>query len=171
MKKFSIFKFQVLDSLGFTLVETLIVLAIIGLLSGIALSLYAGLNQSRGLQKGHDDLAQMLAQAKSYAQSQVTVCSGSTPYLYGYSVIPNTSTNCYSLNQICATDTKGSGQAPFVISTSCLPSTVVFSSGAQSTIVFPIQNGAITSGSLKINVKNFSSQSKTIMVSSNGAIQ
>lgn len=71
---------------GFTLIELLVVFSIIAIVSSVSVASYVSYNRSQTLKFSASDIATLLTQAKSRAQSQVKpeVC-GSSP-LEGYEV-------------------------------------------------------------------------------------
>lgn len=146
---------------GFTLVELVVVVAIIAILSAISLSLYSGLALNRSLQVGSDEVVTVLAQAKSYSLSQVnsSACSGS---LVSYSVDISSGSKCYSLYEDCSTSN--------VLRTECLSGTLSF--GGNARVTFPIQNGVVTctASPCSITINGSLGAHKNITVDSKGII-
>lgn len=146
---------------GFTLVELIIVVAIISILSSIALSLYSGLALNRGLQVGSDEVSSMLTQAKSYSLSQVnsSACSGT---LVSYSVDISSSSKCYSLYEDCSASNQ--------LRRECLSGDLSF--GSTVRVTFPIQNGVVTctSNPCSIRINGALGAQRDITVDSNGII-
>jgi prepilin-type N-terminal cleavage/methylation domain-containing protein len=144
---------------GFTLIELMIVVSMIGLIASFSLSLYSSLNTGRNKQKGADDLAVMLNQARSYSLSQVNKCSSGS--LSNYEVRTNNPTNaCFSLIQNCTNPASS-----VTLDSNCLASGITF--GSNQTFRFPVQGGAIPATSVTVTGLG---GSITVSVDANGII-
>lgn len=146
---------------GFTLIELIVVFAILGIMTMAGLSAYSVFSNSQGVQVGTADVSNMLTTAKTRAISQASPpqCSGKS--LQGYMVAINILNSQFSLSAVCGGNT-------YLLSTKDLPAGVTFQSGSTATVTFNVSTGA-PSNSASISLSG-NGKTKTISVQSTGNI-
>ena len=119
---------------GFTLIEIIIVLAIIGILSGAGIAASLQFNRSQLLKNVAHDFANTLEVAKSRAASQVKPpeCIGT---LQAYRVYVTTSATQYKLRAMCST-------TPLEYPYKKLPAGVTMTRPID-TVIFPILSSSV----------------------------
>lgn len=143
---------------GFTLIEIMVVFAIMGILSVISIAGFTVFNETQTLQTASSDVVSLLNLAKSRALSQVTASCPDT--LRGYEVkfsLPST----YELWVKCDV-------SPIFIESKKLPKNIEFTSGTTSLFFFPVITGGGTVG--QIILEGYG-RSKTIDVDEVGNIK
>lgn len=162
---------------GFTLIELIVVIAILGVISAIGIASLVSYSRSASLDNNTKDLAQMLLTAKQKAYDQVkpSACSSSTQQdsLTGYEVDinkvynpvscspPINSSNFYVLYAICSKNC-------VKVSEGTLATNLSFS--ASNNFFFPVLTGGVlSSNGQTVTIKGYN-QSKTITVSQNGTV-
>ncbi len=161
-KKQIIFRFKKLR--GFTMIELLIIVSVVGLLSSMGAGLYRDYGETKRVSTAGEDVASLLNVAKTRAMSQIkpAVCGGAE--LDGYRVV-TCSGGCsggvytYQLEAFCG----GSGYR--VGNIYKLPTNVSFGSTLQQSVLFRTLTGAAQATS-DITV---SSGSKTMTISTSKA--
>lgn len=162
---------------GFTLIETIIVFAVISILSTIAIASFVNYNKTQNVQVAYSELTATLALARSRALSQAkpTICSDNNLILNGYKVILDIISNKYYLKATCSgTD--------YLIQTANLPKNVIFDGNiakTTSTLFYfsVITNGVTfdppnpTSASIYIYLTGNVNNNRTITVDSTGTIK
>jgi len=163
MKKLSAFS---LKSNGFTLIELMVVLALISLMSVVAIASFVKFNQSQTFQAGVNDFITALNFARASAASQVKPktsalnCKASSSLSY-YKVTINT-VSSYSVVAVC-------GDGNVTVSTYSFPQNVQFSGGdVAKNIVFSILTGGAT-GANQVTISGYS-QTKIVNVDVIGKI-
>ncbi len=154
--------FDTLFPRGFTLIELMVVFALMGIIVTGGVVSYSSYNKKQGLQMGAADVVNMLTSAKAKAISQVkpSACAGRT--LNGYQVRVTKSGADYSLQAVC-------GGTSYPISSKKLPQDVTFGSGSLNTIFFTVSSGnSSTPGNV---ILNSGTAAKTINISGSGAIR
>jgi prepilin-type N-terminal cleavage/methylation domain-containing protein len=153
--RFTIFKFQK----GFTIIELLLVIALIGMVSAIGISTFIGYSRAQSLQQAAADFAGTLNTAKSKAYSQVNACNSGA--LDGYSVI--TAANSYSLYIVCSGVSTRLTNPPTLTNITIAPARTVF---------FPVLSGGASG--VAANGTSFifsmSGLTKTVIVNTAGII-
>jgi len=154
-----------LKNKGFTLIELMITISLIGFISVVGIASFVNFNRSQTLQTGANDFVTALNFAKASAASQVkpktsaTACKAGTS-LTSYQVIINTNST-YSVVAVC-TD----GQV--VVSNSPLPKDITFSAGDVSkNISFSLLTGGV--GANQVTINGYS-QTKIINIDNIGKI-
>ncbi len=155
---------MIIKSLGFTLIELIVVLSVAAVISVIGIAAFVSYNQTQALNTTAADIASMFSVAKSRAASGVkpTTCSSSQS-LDGYQIFISIVNRTYKLNAICPPVTS-------LILTSILPSTISFSNPTDMTFFFPVLTGGFTKSSDTIDLSGFG-RSKTITVDSLGNVK
>lgn len=164
----SIFKlFRERASFGFTLIEILIVIGIIGIVATSTVAIFTRFNQQQAITIASKNIRNDLAEAKSYALSHVVI-NCETGILVGYR-LRNLSNRTYTLQEIC--DLPPPGGTPDYLnvrfSAKELPPNVVFD--GNFTIDFNILQGGATVGSVRL--RNESGGDETISITAEGVIQ
>lgn len=167
MKFFSSYSF------GFTLIEIIVTIAIIGIISSIGASSFVSYNQRQTVKRAAEDVASLLLVARSNALSQVkpniAPCGpGSVQPLNGYKVKFNSpAANDYSLVAVCG------GVETAAISTKKLPGNVSFSSAplTDSSPYFRTLTNVVDNP-VTVFISGFNnSQSQQILIKNDGTIQ
>lgn len=162
------FKFQK----GFTLIETIVVFAVMSILSTIAIAAFVNYNKTQNVQVAYSELSATLALARSRALSQVKP-QQCTSVLNGYKVILSVSDNTYKLYATCS-------GTNYEIKRASLPKNVIFDGIKTTSTLFyfsVITNGVTfnppnpTSASIAIYLIGYESNSRTITVDSIGTIK
>ena len=146
---------------GFTLIEILVVFAIMGVLSAVGFASYATFNGAQSVQTGASDVSNLLNTAKIRAISQIipTQCSGKT--LTGYQVQVTIASGQYLLNAVCSGST-------YLIQTRTLPVNVTFATGSTTAVTFAVASG--TPSTLSSMIISGNGKTKTVSVTSTGTI-
>lgn len=155
------FKFQS----GFTLIEMIVVFAVITILSTIAIVSFVNYNKSQILQVGVSELQSAFNLARSRAVSQTKPSQCDQQILNGYKIVLNVSQNTYDMYAVC------SDTFEYKIGvTSKLPKNVVFSPDPTSTsFFFPIiVSGVQTPGTIYLTAYEVT---RTITVDSTGNLR
>lgn len=115
---------------GFTLIETIVVFAVISILSTIAVASFVDYNKTQNVQTAYSELSATLALARSRALSQVKPQQCASPLiLNGYKVILYISDNTYKLYATCSgTD--------YEIKKASLPKNIIFDGSQTTSTVF-----------------------------------
>src|SRR3989344_5082272 len=110
-----------IKNLGFTLIETVVVFAVISILSTIAIAAFVNYNRTQNVQVAYSELSATLALARSRALSQTKpqACINNNLILNGYEVILSTLDYTYKLYAVCS-------GALYIQSTTSLPKNIVF---------------------------------------------
>ena len=145
---------------GFTLIEIVIVFAIIAILTSLGLAAYNTYNGDQEVQSSAIDVETMLNLAKSRSLTQVIPASCGTNSVTGYQVDVTIGSQQYTLSAIC-----GSKQ---VVETNNLPPRITFANGSTTTVFFNISTGAVASNGT-ILITGFGN-TKTITVSQTGDV-
>lgn len=152
------------NSRGFTLLEIVIVFAVIAILSAIGIAAFVSYSRVQSLQTSASTLSSTLSLARSRAISQAKPTDCGSQILNGYKVVLNTAANSYELDAICS-------NFSYVIQTQKLPVNITFDAvkTTSTSFYFPvIVNGVIGSGTIYLNGYG---NSKTIVVDSTGDIK
>ncbi len=152
------------NSRGFTLLEIIIVFAVIATLSAIGIASFVSYSRIQSLETAKSTLSSTLSLARSRAISQAKPTNCGSQILNGYKVVLNTAANTYELDAIC------SGFS-YVIQTQKLPVNITFDviRTTSTSFYFPvIVNGTIGAGTIYLNGYG---NSKTIVVDSTGDIK
>jgi len=124
---------------GFTLIEILIVLSLIGLLTSLGMASYSSYNATQIVASNASNVETLLTEAHSQAISQVIPASCGSNTLSGYEVDVTLNGQIYTLSAVC-----GSKQ---LISTNTLPPQVTFANGSTASVVFNAETGIISNPS------------------------
>ncbi len=159
---FEIRSFSNLASRGFTLIELMVVFALMGLIVAGGVVSYSSYNKKQGLQMGAAYDVNTLTSEKAKAISQVKPpeCTGKT--LGGYQVKITQSGSDYYLLVVC-------DGSPYPISSKRLPQDVRFGTGSTGTIMFSVSSG--TSSTPGKIILTGGSDSKTVIIDGSGAIR
>lgn len=156
---------------GFTLIEILIVMAIISLASVGSYVGFVQFNRQQGLTSAWDTLRNNLNEAKSNATSQVIVtgvCNQASRTLVGHQVAFGRSgaTDYYELQEVC---TLGVNTLTPVVKRVNLPSRITFNPLPASFVRFQILSGNVINPKT-ITITN-QSRTRSISVDSTGVIR
>jgi prepilin-type N-terminal cleavage/methylation domain-containing protein len=126
---------------GFTLIEMMIVIAIVGILSAMTLVSFSGKRSERGIDRASHTLAAALREAQSYAQTgrTTTIVQDNCSYRLQISVTAYVVVNTFRL----AGDPPGTCTGVGTVASYRLTDGVVVSSGSV-TIGFNIPRGEVT---------------------------
>lgn len=151
-------------SYGFTIIEIIVVFAVVAVLSTIGVASFVTYNRIQALQTAASDFSSTLNLARSRSLSQAKPPECASQVLNGYRVNISLSSNSYTLEAICA-------GFSYRIHTKSLPQNVTFQSSqtTSTSFFFPV----IVSGVTGDGVVTFSSfgQSKTVTVDRTGGIR
>lgn len=160
------------NKLGFTLVEILVVMAIIAILATSSVVISARFNRTQNINIAYDNLKTTLSQAKSYALFHViTDCNAGVGRLVGYQVNFEKNRHVYKIQEVCQ-PTSGAELITDVTDEIRLPEGVHFhdtGAGEIPAIRFKVLTGGATSTST-ITIKQ-GSKTKAIRVTTSGIIQ
>ncbi len=146
---------------GFTIIELLIVFAVIGVITTISVGSYSTYNQSQVFNGSVADVFSLLSTAKSKAISQVKPASCSGSLLNGYKVGISPSGSDYQQDVVC-------GGISRAIKRGKLPDNVSFDGSSKPSITFDVSTGSVTDpGSIIISGYG---KSSSIVVSKTGNI-
>lgn len=156
------------SGLGFTLIELIVVFAIIAIISTIAIASFVNYNKTQNLQVGVSELISTLTLARSKALSQTKPDICTNQILNGYQVVLSISTNSYELDVVCS-------NIATKIQSSNLPTNVTFDSATtSSSFYFPVIVNGVKFDPLAttatIYIKGYGN-TKIITVGSLGAIR
>ncbi len=165
---------KIKNSLGFTLIELIVVLSVAAVISVIGIAAFVSYNQTQSLNTTAADIANIFSLAKSRTASEVkpSTCSGSLDGyeirlcgITGSSCINSTAAN-YELDVRC----NGSVASPPIL-TGKLPSNITFDSIQTTplTYMYSVLTGGF-SGAGTISLNGFGN-GKTITVSSSGYVK
>lgn len=119
---------------GFTLIEMIVVFAIIAILATVSIAAFVNYNKSQILQIASSELTSTLNLAKSRAASQAKPVTCDQQILNGYKVVLSTLSNSYELHVVCSDTFEYK-----IGNTSNLPKNVSFSPDPTSTyFLFPV---------------------------------
>lgn len=148
-------------SLGFTIIELLVVFTFIGILTSLGIASYSSYTSSQSVQTAATNFVNLLHTAQSRSLSQVIPSSCASGTMIGYEVDIATGGQQYSLTALC-----GASRIP--ISTAALPYGVTFGTGPGSSVIFNISSGTVvTPVTFTINSYN---KIRTIKVSQIGNV-
>ncbi|HKC14734.1 MAG TPA: prepilin-type N-terminal cleavage/methylation domain-containing protein [Patescibacteria group bacterium] len=152
---------------GFTLIEIIVVFAIIAIISTVAVASFVNYNKTQNLQVAVSDVTSILTLARSRALSQAKPadkCNDQTT-LNGYKVTLFMQTNSYQLDVVCS-------NVNYKIQSVNLPKNVVFDNRTTSSFFyFPvIVNGVYMDGDGKIYLTGYGN-TKIITVDKLGGIK
>jgi prepilin-type N-terminal cleavage/methylation domain-containing protein len=122
---------------GYTLIELIVVIALIGLMTGASIAGFNTLNQKQIVTTGGKELASVLRTAQNRAVSGIKPTGVTCTTLLGYRVTGTANGSAYSLDVVC-----NNGGAPVVttIKTYNLPVNITFSASIAPTF------GVLTAG-------------------------
>ena len=145
---------------AFTLIELIIVFALIGLLTSLGIASYSAYNGTQSVQSGAADMQNILRTAQSRAISQVKPTSCGTNPLTGYQVDITVNSQNFTLSAMCGTKQ--------VISSRRLPANVLFANGSTTSVLFSLASGTVdTAGTIIINGYG---KTKTITINKTGSV-
>lgn len=145
---------------GFTLVELLVVIAVLGLLLTGTYVSFRSYNQSQSMQTSVADVQQALNTAKSRSLSQVKPSACGTDVLEGYQV-SITQPSTFRLEVVC-------GGTVYMLETKKLATSITFASNTATSVRFSIATAAVqTPGNFVLTGAN---QTKTIKTDAVGKI-
>lgn len=149
---------------GFTLIEVLISIAIIGIITSTTVVTFNKFTSRQNLNIAYDDMRNALSEAKSNSASQVII--NCTESLLGYQLVFNAANRTYSINEICSQPL-----ADPVVKTYRLPTGINFNNNVSPpSIMFDTLTGNATTGTITLTNGN-PSQNKTIQIFSSGIIK
>jgi prepilin-type N-terminal cleavage/methylation domain-containing protein len=146
---------------GFTLIEVLIVVAVVASLAALSITTFGNYSKSQVFKQTYDNFLNVLNTAKSRSSSQdkplsIAQCAAAGAVLNGYSVTINNAVtpNNYSLNVVCSSSVvvlPGYSQLP-------LPLGITFGGSSLTSVFFPIitggavlNNSGLASGTITFN--------------------
>lgn len=149
---------------GFTMIELLLVISVVGILSSLGAGLYRDYGDTKRVSTAAEDVANLLTVAKTRAISQVKPAACGASELDGYRVVTcpggcSGGTYSYQLEAYCGGAGSQFGQIYK------LPANVVFGSTSQQTVLFRTITGAAQSTSDIV----ISSGSKSMTISTSKA--
>ena len=170
--------------LGYTILELIVVFAIIAILSTIAIAAFVNYGKAQSLQTSASELTSMLNLARSRSLSQIkpSQCPTSpdptqNQNLKGYQVVITTVSNKYRLDAVCSGSLVVGVEKP-------LPVNITFDSSIGTSVVFlfpVLVNGvkvtiddsliAPTPLTTTITLKGYDGQTKDVKVDSGGGIR
>jgi len=145
---------------GFTLIELIIVFAIIGIMTMLGIAAYNSYNSSQAVQSSASDVSNMLNTAKSRALTQVIPSSCNSIPVTGYEVDVMLNGGQYTLSVVCGTNQ--------ILTTNNLPPNIKFASSSTPTVFFNISDGTVT-GTATISITGYG-KTKTITVGKTGDV-
>ncbi len=145
---------------AFTLIELILVFALIGVLTSLGIASYAAYNGTQSVQSAASDMQNILRTAQSRSISQVKPASCGTNALTGYQVDITVNTQAYTLSAMCGTKQ--------VIANKLLPAQVTFATGSTASIFFAIGSGTVAN-TATITVSGFG-KTKAVTISKTGSI-
>jgi len=148
---------------GFSLIELLIVFAIIGIAASVSITMFNSYNRSQVFSSGVSDVASLLNVARSRAVSQVKPadCTDQNKALDGYQVVVTLAGTSYEQDTVCA----GTVYAPVQKN---LPGQLTFDNTSAAKIFFNVSTGTVTTpGSIVITGYG---KTSTIKIDSTGNI-
>ena len=146
---------------GFTLIELVVVFALIGVLTSIGVTSYTVYNSTQTIQIATGDVLNLLSTAKSRALSQVKPpqCAGKT--LSGYQITITAPGSSYAMTVQC-------GGNSYLIESRQLPPNITFVGGSTASIIFGVSSGTSANPAI-INMTGYG-KTKTISVQTTGNI-
>lgn len=150
---------------GFTIIELLVVVALTGILVGIAVPAFTNFRTNSTTQTGTADFISVLETAKQYAGANVNYCNNlSTTYtLLGYNVITSQNSNAYEVDVKCQKPDATTTTSPIIKKQ--LPGNLLFTTA--NTIFFPLFNASLTASCVAIST---STDARYIHISTGGVI-
>lgn len=147
-KRFSSFISDYSPQKGFTLVELVLVFALMAILTITSVASFNAFNKSQTTQSTVHDIVSLLNTAKSRSLSQVKPSQCTTRTLQGYQVTIVVSSSTYQLEVVCGGNT-------YLIERKTLPSDVTFVSGSTTQVRFAVSSGTLaTPATITINGNN-----------------
>lgn len=145
---------------AFTLIELILVFALIGVLTSLGIASYSTYNGTQAVQSSSADIENILRTAQSRAISQVKPSNCGNNALTGYQVDITVNSQDYSLSALC-----GSKQ---VITSRQLPTQVSFANGSTASVFFALASGTVANtGTIIINGYG---KIKTVTINKTGSI-
>lgn len=144
---------------GFSLIELIAVIAVMGGMLAIGIGAYSSFNGSQALQIGASDVVNLLAVAKSRSISQVKPpqCAGQT--LTGYQISLTPLDSEYTLSVVC-------NDNAIQIVKQDLPPQVIFANDSTTAVSFAVSTGSV-SAPAEITLSGYG-KTKVISVSAAG---
>lgn len=157
---------------GFTLIEILIVIAIIVILATGSYSGLSRFNRTQNLNIARDTLYNNLNEARSFAMSQVVRGCTIDQTLEGYQISFNTSApQSYTTSEVCRNATTGNLAPPYSIKTVKLPPNVTFGTLSGTPVMFRVLSGSVTTAAtIIIRVGGSGGPTRTVTVNNSGVI-
>ncbi len=145
---------------GFTLLELLVVIGIIGALTSIGLASYSSYTTGQAIQIASADMMHMLNRAKSSSLSQVKQPQCGANPITGYQVSFTVPGPAYTMSVRCNNTT-------YPVTSKELPTGVTFANGSTTMIFFPVLKGTSSPATITLNGQT---KTKVITVTSTGNI-
>lgn len=129
---------------GFTLIELILVFAILAIMMSVGVTSYSGYTNAQTFQLAVADVSGFLTTAKSRALSQIKPTECGTQVLQGYKVVINLGNSNYELDVVC-------GGNSYTIDKDVLPKNVTFVNGSTVTTTFSVSSAVSTPSTITIN--------------------
>ena len=122
---------------GFTLIELVVVFAVIGIMSALGIASLASYGNKQSLETAALNVADMVNLARARSLSQVKPSECGTNTLTGYQIDITIAANQYALSVQCTNS--------YTLVSEKLPANISFASSSATTVLFPLLTGGSSS--------------------------